>query len=224
MSSKKIFSFLSSSKEAINAFVAKAIVKLNGSDVESNHVKLAIYQDEYDIRARNKYTGFEHISTHDATVRAKLKLFLGDNELQTTTESIDNPVDPVSFRESLKRQALELMDSQNIVYMSGGVDSEVVALAFLDAKVKFTVVIFSWLDAKGNVLNAYDTKYAFEFCASHNIKPLVKFFDIETFWYSDEIFKYAARYRCSSPQILTYHKMVEIVDSEIESGIIVLPD
>jgi len=181
---------------------------------------MEVYQENYDITFREKYTGFENITELDRSIRAKLKLHLADNEIQNTYEEIVAPEVTTTFREELKNNAARYADTFNLIYLSGGVDSEVTARAFLDAGVQFTPVIFIWVDSKDNVLNEHDTVYAFDFCSEFNLEPIIRKFDIETFWSSDELYEYCDKYMTSSPQILTYYKMVALIDKEISDGTI----
>ena len=219
MTSKVIFSFLTSSRDAINAFVASAVNKINDYSLESNVVKFDIYNESFDLVPREKYTGFEKFTELDKAVRAILKEYLGEQDSPTEYEEYQQTrEDDVGFREALKRQAKTLEGKTNVLYLSGGVDSEIVAMAFLDAGVKFYPVIFSWVDNNGVRLNDFDTKFAVEFCAANNLKPVYSELNIEQFWESAEILEYADKYLCSSPQILTYHKMVSLTDARIKSG------
>lgn len=220
MTSKVIFSFLTSSRDAINAFVASAVNRITDYTQESNVVKFDIYNESFDLVPREKYTGFEKYRELDLAVRAILKEYLGSRDTATVYEEYQEQTaeQDVGFREALKRQAETLKDKTNVLYLSGGVDSEIVAMAFLDAGVKFYPIIFSWVDNNGVKLNDFDTKFAVEFCAKNNLKPVFSELNIEQFWQDVEILEYADKYLCSSPQILTYHKMVSLTDAKIKSG------
>jgi len=187
-------------------------------DKSSNHYKFNVYKQDYDIEFRHKYTGFEKLEELDKDVRKKLTEYLGSDELLDYYTLTDDELgsDDTTFRDELKANASNYTDTYNLVYMSGGIDSEITALAFVDADIEFVPVIFKWTDKAGIVLNDYDTKYAFLFCEHHNLVPLVREFDVESFWESNEVFDYADKYKYSSPQILTYYKMIDVMDKELD--------
>jgi hypothetical protein len=58
------------------------------------------------------------------------------------------------------------------VSMSGGIDSEVTAISFLNAGIPFTPLILQY-EFNNKILNNYDIKYAFEFCTKHNLSPMI---------------------------------------------------
>jgi asparagine synthetase B (glutamine-hydrolysing) len=220
MKSTVIFSFLTTSRSAINAFVASAVNRITDYTRESNVVKLGIYQESFDLVPREKYTGFEKYSELDQSVRLRLSEYLGDRDTQVVYEEYNKCSEEpaVNFREALVEQAKTLKGKTNIVYLSGGIDSEIVAMSFIDAQVAFHPIIYTWIDSQGVVLNDFDTKFAVDFCTRNNLKPILCDLNIEQFWSSEEIFEYADKYLCSSPQILTYHKMVSLTDAKIKSG------
>jgi asparagine synthetase B (glutamine-hydrolysing) len=220
MKSTVIFSFLTTSRSAINAFVASAVNRITDYTRESNVVKLGIYQESFDLVPREKYTGFEKYSELDQSVRLRLSEYLGDRDTQVVYEEYNKCSEEpaVNFREALVEQAKTLKGKTNIVYLSGGIDSEIVAMSFIDAQVEFHPIIYTWIDSQGVVLNDFDTKFAVDFCTRNNLKPILCDLNIEQFWSSEEIFEYADKYLCSSPQILTYHKMVSLTDAKIKSG------
>lgn len=218
--SKVIFSFLTTSRDAINAFVSSAVDRMTDYSQESNYVKFDVYSESFNLEPRMKYTGFEKFFELDEAVRSMLKEYLFGRETQVEYEDFP-PEDiqgVVQFREALVEQARTLKDKTNILYLSGGVDSEIVALSFMEAGVKFYPIIFSWIDNEGVNLNDFDTKYAVDFCEKNDLKPVYCVLNVEQFWQGLEILEYADKYLCSSPQILTYHKMVALMDAMIKSG------
>jgi len=91
------------------------------------------------------------------------------------SETVGRP-DPVrqSWWEECKNAA-RLIKSQYgdiILSLSGGIDSELMVCAFLDADVEFDVYIMKYVDSKGNLLNEYDYNYAKIFCKNNNISPI----------------------------------------------------
>ena len=221
------YSFLSKSDDAVTSFISDALPHMEDGDV-SNHVKSIVYQENFpSIEARDKYTGFEKVSHIDAAVRAKLKVAINEPDQITSMVSVPVPDKnnlTTSFKESLIATAEAYRDQYNILYLSGGVDSEVVALAFIEAKVSFVPVIFMWSMSDGEIINHHDTKWAFKFCKTHNLKPYIKVIDIETLWASDQMEELAKQYNTSSPQILTYHYGVNLIDEDFQSKLIFKSD
>ena len=64
--------------------------------------------------------------------------------------------------------------------LSGGIDSEVMAISFLNAGVPFTPLILKY-EIDGEVFNDFDIKYAINFCKKNKLKPLVHSVNPEKF-------------------------------------------
>lgn len=64
------------------------------------------------------------------------------------------------------------------IMLSGGMDSELVARAFLMADLSFSVHIGQWF-YRGEVVNEHDTKYAFDFCRNNDIPPIDHRIDLD---------------------------------------------
>lgn len=109
-----------------------------------------------------------------------------------------------------------LRGQQNVVYISGGIDSELVAWSFVEAGVDFVPVIFRYVDAQGKYLNDHDTEWAFKFCNNHDLIPVVRDFNIEEFWESDDLLEIAKKHKEPSPQLCAYNQMIELVHKEIQ--------
>lgn len=91
--------------------------------------------------------------------------------------------------------------------LSGGIDSESMALSFIKAQVPFRVAIMRFQDG----LNAHDIKFAVEFCSHHNLRPLFFDLDLFNFYFSRQHLKYAAEVNCASPQIASHLWLAEQV-------------
>jgi len=91
--------------------------------------------------------------------------------------NIDPPLGPVNtyFEETLTSMEYVYTNKSGKIQLlySGGLDSEFVARILLHLKMDFEVVIIRLTQPNEIDLNHHDTKYAFEFCVSHNIKPIV---------------------------------------------------
>lgn len=79
---------------------------------------------------------------------------------------------------------------------SGGLDSEYMIRIFEKAKIPFNVAIITY----GNY-NHHDTKFAFDFCQSRNIKPTVVDIDIEKFIQGGKIYEIAHTAKCCAYQM-----------------------
>lgn len=92
---------------------------------------------------------------------------------------------PLSFRFECVR-AVHLITKQftkpTLIGLSGGSDSQVACLAFMEAGVPFTPLILKLLDGKGEHANPQDTKMAFAFCEKHGLTPMVEEVDVNA-WY-----------------------------------------
>lgn len=76
--------------------------------------------------------------------------------------------------------------------------------AFHLAKVPFEAIVIDYKSA-----NKHDIVTLYEFANLHGIAITRRVFDAKKFILSAELIDYAKKYDCSSPQILTYIKMVE---------------
>lgn len=97
---------------------------------------------------------------------------------------------------------------QIVLLMSGGVDSEAMALPFVHLKIPFRVVIGRYQFG----LNEPDFKHAVSFCESHSVK--YEFIDVELddFFLNKQLhLQYAYDYGCRSPQLAIHlHLMGQI--------------
>jgi hypothetical protein len=84
--------------------------------------------------------------------------------------------------------------------LSGGIDSECMARAFLAARVTFRVAIMRFNDD----LNWFDIRHAVEFCEKHQLS--YQYFDVNIleFYKQGLHLRYAHKYRCTSPQLATH--------------------
>lgn len=89
------------------------------------------------------------------------------------------------------------------VFLSGGIDSQAMVLAWKKSGVPFRVVHYTY------GTNVADNNSTLAFCMKHKIQVDLRSFDAKTFIESDELKQMAIEYDCSSPQILTYIKMIE---------------
>lgn len=103
------------------------------------------------------------------------------------------------------KKVKEFLDEKPYLTLSGGVDSEMTAVAFLKAKIDFVPVVLKYL----NDFNDYDINYAFEFCKLHGLKPEIIELDLDQFYESGSHMQIARKYFCRSPQIATHLWLIE---------------
>lgn len=120
------------------------------------------------------------------------------------------------FIESQKaaEEIYSLKQGDIYIFYSGGVDSEFALSVFLSLGIKVTPVI-----VKLNPLyNNHDTNYAFNFCESKNLTPLVIDLDFEKFVKSGLMVEYAKKYRSEKYQLSTTMHGISKIDGTIILG------
>ena len=233
----KDYLFDVNSQDLIYAYVAAAEPLVG--DKSSNHIKFDVYSKAFDMEFRKKYTGFEKLHALDIEARNKIKKFIHNNP--TDFEPDGSPPDEqvVSkkylkflknknlsnntieqrvnvYRQELIEKAKKFKGQPNVIYLSGGADSELVARSFVEAGVDFVPVIFDYVNDNDEILNSFDTEWADKFCDRFDLVPVRRSFNVERFWKSDQLLEVAKSYREDSPQLCVYHKMVDLVHAEIE--------
>ncbi len=93
--------------------------------------------------------------------------------------------------------------------MSGGIDSECMAEAFLAAKVPFTVYTLRFQEG----LNDFDIRQVAPFCEAHGIQHQYVDIDILNFFESGRYLDFAKTHRCISPQLVTHLYLLEQMDA-----------
>lgn len=94
----------------------------------------------------------------------------------------------------------------HILY-SGGIDSEVAVLAFLETNESFSVDIMKFEHG----LNDHDIRYAVEFCEQHDVPYKIHGLDILTF-FEGKMYDYAALTHCVSPQLCATMWLVDQIE------------
>ena len=92
----------------------------------------------------------------------------------------------------------------HILY-SGGIDSEVTVMSFLEAKIPITADIMFFNDN----LNWHDISYAVSFCNDNNVPFRVHDLNIQQFL-EGQMYDYAASTRCTSPQLCATMWLVDV--------------
>jgi hypothetical protein len=84
------------------------------------------------------------------------------------------------------------------VLYSGGVDSQYICEIFLKLKMDFEPIIIRLNGNNGEVYNQHDILYAFNFCTSKNIKPVIYDLNFDNFVESGKIIEVAESVNCCS--------------------------
>lgn len=207
---------------------------------QTNIVKYNIYSRTFPVEFREKYTGFEFVSQLDSGARSflstadismsstlvqdmgtedtnfeyifkEIKAFDDYHNIQTLEDAID------VYRSILIEKAKKYRGLPNVLYYSGGLDSEMVLWSFMEAGVDFVPVTFEYIDNEGNYVNKHDTVWADKFCKQHKLNQIKRTLNIEKFLNSEhELIHCAEIMKCRSPQMATHAKLVELVHDEIE--------
>lgn len=202
------YSFIADYKHIVSASQRK----------ESNFVKISAYADMYTFEPRPKYTGFENFKKLDREFRTKISPFINESQFSPSLLIENSDVKSVEkgYKELLKNSLSKI--NEPILYLSGGLDSELVANALLEKGIKFKVVIFQHLDKNRKVCNLQDISYAFKFCKTHKIIPNIFNLDIESLWESEEFEKLAIETQFVSPQLVTYVHMINTVSAKYRNA------
>lgn len=223
-------SFLTTLEEQSVAFINdESVLEFldQNPNISTNEIKNTVYKKYFRVRNRKKQTGFENLIDLDQFHRTKLKeLHLNDrfSHFEYKVGSLDTPprdkFENINFLEACIRAAeyhktqADLLKKKIYVCMSGGLDSEITALSFLHAGIDFVPFI---VDYKGH--NAHDTAYATVWCLENNMKPVIHMLDIENF-FENEMYEYSNYSKVTSPQILTYHKIIDLVCDQYKGYVV----
>jgi len=119
---------------------------------------------------------------------------------------------PNSFKEECIQTARDVQNqSQNLnrtpfIFLSGGLDSEVVVKAFIDAGVKFKAISFRFT----NNLSSHETYYIDKFVIKHNLDH--QYYDIESDWViSNQAEQFAEQSQCSMSEMIPHMKLLKHV-------------
>lgn len=198
-----IKSFVSNYKEDID----KTSFKI------SSNIKNVIYDKIFPITVRHKKTGFESVKNLDHTFRDNIKKFIKEPQfsplLLIENQQCDNKL---NYKQELIKFVKTLKNP--LIYFSGGIDSELLLKACISAEINFNVVIFEWLNNKGELLNTYELSYAYKICKQHSIFPIIKQINIEKLW-EDKTFKeFSIDIQIQSPQLVTHAYMIDIMSKD----------
>lgn len=204
------FTFLSDNREAVEAFVKETHHLTDGKSSHLNKIRL--YQHYFpEIEARPKLTGFERISEVDAIIRARLRTG-GDGWMEqgdiTSTCSTNR-----SYLDIMIDYIQQTYPRDNLIFYSGGIDSEFVIKLFQLAGMPFTPITYVWKYGR-YVINQEDVEYAVKYCKYWNLNQIIKTLNIEDFWNGQEIVHISQKIKDVSPQRCTYKKVSDLISLE----------
>jgi len=177
--------------------------------------KIAEYLDESEVENTEDITELERLSNLDRLEEYDFQynINLAKFESKYNISSVEDAIEV--YRSKLIENALKHQGQLNVLYYSGGADSEMVLWSFMEAGVDFVPVTFVYVNNSGDILNYHDTSWADEFCAEHDLPHIKRELNVEEFWQTPELLYYAKVGGTPSPQIACYHKMVDVVHQEI---------
>ena len=212
------FGFLWGTNSQRNAYLSDLNVKKlleQNPYVDSNHFKKDIYELFYSFTPRKKKTGFESFADLDQKIRNKLSfdpnhdrnIMVVDEDYVAQQTKNNNQYVQASIEYAIKLSNYAKSKNKKLVlFYSGGIDSELMLNMFIDSKVEFDVL---FADFKG--ANDYDKQHMLAYTKKHNITPIIVEFDVEEFLNDyAEVIRLHQEYDNSSPQILTYYKLIEL--------------
>lgn len=208
------FNTLGDTEELIRSFVKETQDLVdNYPSKRSHHIKKSLYDNLYEMSPRTKLTGFELVNPQDVAFRNKINDFITTAQFSPLLliEPRENKSAPAGYKDLLINH-LKSIDNP-VLYLSGGLDSELLASALVESGVRFKTVIFEWLNKKGEVVNSKDLDFAYNFCHKHGIYPVIKQLDIETLWESNEFASLAIDMQILSTQLVTYAYTVTLVEN-----------
>lgn len=178
----------------------------------SNFNKLQIYTKMYKMNERHKMTGFENFKTQDNFFRREITPFIIEAQ-HSPLFAIDNNDNHILYDYKTELKNFVKTIDNPLLYLSGGLDSELVAYAMLDAGVNFKTVIFQWIK-NGNIENISEVSHAYAFCKQHNINPIIKSVEVEKLWKTQYFKNLAIDLQILSTQLVTHSHMINLMSQE----------
>jgi asparagine synthetase B (glutamine-hydrolysing) len=162
-------------------------------------------------------TGFENFSAADLKARELLQHTESFNKIAVNQNSVNffenTGIDyaTASRQYACKIESkVKLLNKDLVLFYSGGVDSEFMCNIFRDAGVEFKIVFFDY-----NGLNDYDKMFADMYVKEHNLEVITEKFDVAEFMTDIDLLKeMSVKYNKTSPQILAYHRMIELISEK----------
>jgi hypothetical protein len=207
------FNTIGCTKELISAYIANTQDLVAAEAIgASENLKALCYSRFYSMPAREKLTGFESFNKIDFNFRIDI-----NNSLLPQVrpcEIFDKTENSTAFKSTVISH-LATYTKPIVLYLSGGLDSELVANALLEANIPFVPVIFKWSDNNGVVQNDNETVHAYTFCAAHALSPVTEIVNIEALWATQEFRALATSLQIASPQLTTHAHMVNVINTRL---------
>jgi hypothetical protein len=207
------FNSLGKNNTLIQAYIANTQSIVNAVEFNvSENVKLACYSQFYTLSDRPKLTGFENFKIADRAFRIDISPDISGAQVRHAI-ILEKQPDANDYKSTLISSFSEYT-KPILLYLSGGLDSELIANALLDAGKQFTPVIFKWTDGT-STQNDAEFQYALDFCSSHSITPIIKTVDIPSLWASSEFRQLAIDTQLISTQLVTHCYIVKVMHGEM---------
>lgn len=208
------YNTLNGTEELVKSYIKQFGNRVNQvKGQKSQYIKSECYSTLYNMEPRVKLTGFEKYKKFDQEFRLNISSLVTKPQFSSTLV-----VDPkyndvtVSYKDLLKDYVKTFKNP--LLYLSGGLDSELVANAMIDAGINFTPVIFNYIDNHGNVINKEDVDYAYKFCTRNGLFPIFKQLNIKELWSSKDFANLALELEIVSPHLLTHVYMIKMMEHE----------
>lgn len=208
------YNTLGHTPELVNAYVStfQNIVDLSLYK-RSQDVKHTCYNKLYDVVDRPKLTGFEDVVSEDKKFREKIVGYLTDVFYGPTLTLSKDSVQSTTDYKTLLVESVKKIDNP-VLYLSGGLDSEIVARALIDAGKKFIPVAFMWKNNEDLVINQSELNYAIDFCKQNNLNLDIMELNVISLWETTEFFEFAKDIQLQSTQQLTHAYTINLVNEK----------
>lgn len=125
-----------------------------------------------------------------------------------------SPESLLEYRISTAKSCAEKLGDNPVLCFSGGIDSQAMIQAWLEAGLKFDVAIGVF----ENNLNEQDVHHAKLFCDKLGMVPVLVNIDVITFLTRENLM-FGEKYRCTSPHFNTHYKLFDILRDMGYTGI-----
>lgn len=206
------YNMLGHNQQLVDAYVAATVnIVEETPSKKSQDIKHACYSNFYNFEPRPKFTGFEKYDDMAMSIRKQLTVSVEPTNMLIVTEKAGENQEPYDVLLIKQAKSIEL---PILLYLSGGIDSEFIANILLSANIKFSPVIFKYINDIGIEQNEFDTDFAFKFCKANNLVPIVKTINIDTLWNTDEFITLAQSVGLVSPHLTTHAYMIQMINDE----------
>lgn len=214
---KTIYNTLGANELLVRAYVSDYYSSVDKHPRKhSNYNKISDYSKMYTFSPRQKMTGFENFIKTEKNFKQEISKFIVEGQNSPLQLIYNNEHDQkLNYKQQLVNFCKTVENP--LLYLSGGLDSELVANSFLEGNNKFKVVIFEWLDNNGYITNGNEIFYAYRYCQKHNLIPIIKKINIDQLWNSNEFKKFAIDLQIFSPHLCTHAYMIKLMSEEFSN-------